>query len=263
MLESDSDLEYVPNEESIFIETESSDDQMEIVDSSPTQKGSTKSKKHYKKFNTSVSSVVSTPTSTPVLNRFRKGVENSKSPSLAPIAKSNLAKFQCSNVSQSSDISSFKIESLADSTIKSSQSIQYMHERQIWLQSTQIKDKEGRKSSDPDYNPRSLFVPQKFFADLTPAQKQWWEIKCNNFDTMLCFKVNTISLLVHSGIGFICEEGLIVLFILSSELGLLIFFAGTFVGPEFKFTLSSNSYTFYTSFLRAVALVFTQTYYLS
>ena len=196
MLESDSDLEYLPGEESISIETESSDEQMDDI--SPTQKNSNKSMEHHRNFN---SSFVSTPTSTPVLSRFCKGVGNSRSPSLAPIANSNLDRYHCSsNVSQTSDVSTFNIESLADSTIKSPQNIQYMHEKQIWLQPAQIKDRDGRKPSDSDYNPRSLFVPHKFLASLTPAQKQWWEIKCTNFDTMLCFKVYRIFVIGSLGI---------------------------------------------------------------
>ena len=58
-----------------------------------------------------------------------------------------------------------------------------------------LRDKNGNRFSDPDFNPRTLLVPSVFLKKLTPAMRQWWEIKIDNFDTVLMFKVNHLSTL--------------------------------------------------------------------
>ncbi len=85
----------------------------------------------------------------------------------------------------------------------------FLHERLQWLKedslrlggstsltapglplSSCLRDKSGRGINDPDYNPRTVKVPADFLKKLTPATKQWWEIKTDNFDTVLMFKVS-------------------------------------------------------------------------
>jgi DNA mismatch repair protein MSH6 len=51
------------------------------------------------------------------------------------------------------------------------------------------KDKNGLRPDHPKYNPRSCFVPQSFTAKQTPGMAQWWELKQDNMDTVLFFKV--------------------------------------------------------------------------
>ena len=68
------------------------------------------------------------------------------------------------------------------------------------------RDKDGRRINDPEYNPRTLKVslnclqasslmpwrtkvPADFLKKCTPAMRQWWLIKSDNFDTVLFFKV--------------------------------------------------------------------------
>ncbi|KAI6651060.1 hypothetical protein LOD99_5637 [Oopsacas minuta] len=171
---------------------------MEIMDNSPSQSRFFSKKLQSKTLNTSTNHNASSPTSTPIPNRFCTSAGVGLSPSITPNAQSSLAKFQCSfNISQNSEVSTLKCESLADSIMNITQNIEYMHEKQTWLQSTKIKDKEGRKPTDPDYNPKSLYVPPEFIAMKTPAQKQWWEIKSQNFDTILIFKVGKFYELYH------------------------------------------------------------------
>ena len=187
VIESDSEEDYFPAEESISCENGSSDDQMEIVTDLPKDisysKQNIRKKTHSKIKVNKIHHLTSSPT-------------NSKIGSiscLTPSAQSNLKKFQCSfNTSQNSEMNTFSLfnESNNDTNIKSTHNIQYMHEKLNWLDPQQIKDKDGHKRSDPEYNPRSLYVPHIFSTKLTPAQKQWWEIKSDNFDTILCFKVN-------------------------------------------------------------------------
>ena len=38
-------------------------------------------------------------------------------------------------------------------------------------------------------SPPSLQVPTSFLNKLTPAMRQWWTIKSENYDTILFFKV--------------------------------------------------------------------------
>ena len=35
-----------------------------------------------------------------------------------------------------------------------------------------------------------LQIPREYLKKLTPGMRQWWEIKCDNFDTVLMFKVS-------------------------------------------------------------------------
>ena len=60
-----------------------------------------------------------------------------------------------------------------------------------------IKDKEGRRKEDPDYNPKTLHVPEAFLRDQTPGQKQWWLLKSQYFDVILFFKMGKFYELFH------------------------------------------------------------------
>ena len=183
VLESDSDIEFLPNEESFVDDIETSDDTMEVMDNSTSKNLFVHQKQTNKCITASFSS-----TSTPIINRFCKksGLNSS---SCAHDIQSNLSKFSClSNVSQNSEANS-----IAES--RNPQNTQYLHENQTWLLPTQLKDNEGRKPDDPNYNPKSLYVPPKFLATVTPAQKQWWEFKSQNFDAILVFKVTFVKIL--------------------------------------------------------------------
>lgn len=41
---------------------------------------------------------------------------------------------------------------------------------------------------DPAYDPRTLYIPKSAWGKFTPFEKQFWEIKCKLFDTMVFFK---------------------------------------------------------------------------
>jgi hypothetical protein len=57
------------------------------------------------------------------------------------------------------------------------------------------RDKVGKKMTDPDYNPRTLHIPDQFMKDQTPAMHQWWLFKSENMDTVLFFKVSYLYIL--------------------------------------------------------------------
>lgn len=73
----------------------------------------------------------------------------------------------------------------------------YMHKKLEFLKPQNIRDKKNCKLSDPNYDPGTLYVPEKFLSTLTPAMRQWWEIKSENFDTVIFFKVGKFYELYH------------------------------------------------------------------
>ena len=73
-----------------------------------------------------------------------------------------------------------------------------------FLRGNQIKDRQGRrkfmkdsKEPNPDYDPTTLEVPELFLAKQTEAQRQWWQLKSQHFDTVLFFKVGKFYELFH------------------------------------------------------------------
>ena len=59
-------------------------------------------------------------------------------------------------------------------------------ERHAWL--VNIRDKDKRSPGDPDYDPRTIYVPPVAWNKFSPFEKQYWEIKQNLWDTIVFFK---------------------------------------------------------------------------
>ncbi|PVV05079.1 hypothetical protein BB560_000402 [Smittium megazygosporum] len=59
-------------------------------------------------------------------------------------------------------------------------------ERYKWL--VDIKDENGFSPSNPNYNPRTLYIPKSAWSGFTPFELQYWEIKSKNWDTVVFFK---------------------------------------------------------------------------
>ncbi|ODV77979.1 mismatch repair ATPase MSH6 [Suhomyces tanzawaensis NRRL Y-17324] len=59
-------------------------------------------------------------------------------------------------------------------------------ERYQWL--VNIKDSEKRPKDHPDYDPRTLYIPQSAWSKFTAFEKQYWEIKCQMWNTVVFFK---------------------------------------------------------------------------
>ena len=51
-----------------------------------------------------------------------------------------------------------------------------------------IRDSNKRLPTDPDYDPRTLFIPESAFQSLSAFEGQFWRIKQNYFDTIVFFK---------------------------------------------------------------------------
>lgn len=59
-------------------------------------------------------------------------------------------------------------------------------ERHAWL--VDIRDIDRNPPGHPDYDPRTLYVPPLAFANFSPFEKQYWEIKQKFWDTIVFFK---------------------------------------------------------------------------
>jgi len=74
------------------------------------------------------------------------------------------------------------------------------HEKWNFLKDGCRKDKYGRLHTDPDYDGRTLLIPESFMKskEVTPALRQWWELKRDFFDTILFFKMGKFYELYHT-----------------------------------------------------------------
>lgn len=71
------------------------------------------------------------------------------------------------------------------------------HMKLDFLKPENIKDKKGHRPDHPDYNPRTLYVPESYLNKLTPGVRQWWVLKSNHYDCVLFFKVGKFYELYH------------------------------------------------------------------
>lgn len=58
-------------------------------------------------------------------------------------------------------------------------------------------DANKRRPDHPQYDPKTLYVPESVLKDLTPAMRQWWELKSRHMDAVLFFKVGKFYELYH------------------------------------------------------------------
>ena len=40
-----------------------------------------------------------------------------------------------------------------------------------------VEQKDGRKPADPDYDPRTIYIPSSAWDSFTPFEKQFWEVR--------------------------------------------------------------------------------------
>ena len=58
-----------------------------------------------------------------------------------------------------------------------------------FLKPENIKDKNGNRPDSPQYDYNTLYVPPDFLKKQTPAMRQFWDFKSQNFDKVLFFKL--------------------------------------------------------------------------
>ncbi|NWV62437.1 MSH6 protein, partial [Malurus elegans] len=84
------------------------------------------------------------------------------------------------------------------------------HEKLEWLQEGKKKDAHRRRQSDPDYDPCTLYVPEDYLNKCTPGVRRWWQLKSQNFDAVICYKVGKFYELYHmDAVTGVNELGLI------------------------------------------------------
>ncbi|KAL3285166.1 hypothetical protein HHI36_019285 [Cryptolaemus montrouzieri] len=73
----------------------------------------------------------------------------------------------------------------------------WKHNHLPFLQPDKIRDKNKRRPDHPEYDNRTIFVPEDFLNSQTPAMRQWWILKSTHMDTVLFFKVGKFYELYH------------------------------------------------------------------
>ncbi|WWD22313.1 hypothetical protein CI109_106804 [Kwoniella shandongensis] len=51
-----------------------------------------------------------------------------------------------------------------------------------------VRDRDGNRPEDPEYDNRTINIPKSSWAEFTPFEKQFWEIKQDHYDTVLFFQ---------------------------------------------------------------------------
>ena len=77
--------------------------------------------------------------------------------------------------------------------------------RPYFIKEDKIRDLQGNKLDDPNYDPTSLLIPEKEWATFTPAKVQFWQIKQHNFDKILFFKLGKFYEIFYND-AIICQK---------------------------------------------------------
>lgn len=64
----------------------------------------------------------------------------------------------------------------------------WLHHKLEFLKPHKIRDINRNRPDHPDYDERTLYVPEEFLNKQTPAMRQWWILKSKHFDSVLFFK---------------------------------------------------------------------------
>ncbi|CAF0830983.1 unnamed protein product [Brachionus calyciflorus] len=110
-----------------------------------------------------------------------------------PKSKPTKNKQETPSSSTKPSLSSFAANTDNDCSIEG----KFKHFSYDFLQEDKIKDLNGRLKSDPNYDPRTLLVPESFKKTITPGLRQWWDLKQRNFDVIIFFKVGKFYELYH------------------------------------------------------------------
>ncbi|XP_032627935.1 DNA mismatch repair protein Msh6 [Chelonoidis abingdonii] len=71
------------------------------------------------------------------------------------------------------------------------------HDKLEWLQEGKKRDGCRRRQSDPHYDPCTLHVPEDYLNKCTPGMRKWWQLKSQNFDAVIFYKVGKFYELYH------------------------------------------------------------------
>ena len=59
----------------------------------------------------------------------------------------------------------------------------------VWALEDTHLDKNGNKKGDPLYDPSTLLIPPGSLSKVTSTMQQFWEIKSENYDKLVLFKL--------------------------------------------------------------------------
>lgn len=61
----------------------------------------------------------------------------------------------------------------------------------VGVHSVPLRDAEGRKPGDDDFDPCTLLLPPSVRAKLTPTMRQYWDVKSKHMDMIIVMKVGS------------------------------------------------------------------------
>ncbi|XP_016049760.1 DNA mismatch repair protein Msh6 isoform X2 [Erinaceus europaeus] len=82
-------------------------------------------------------------------------------------------------------------------TGEDSHSTNWYHETLEWLKADKRRDLHRRRLDHPDFDASTLYVPEDFLNSCTPGMRRWWQIKSQNFDLVIFYKVGKFYELYH------------------------------------------------------------------
>ncbi|XP_055475483.1 DNA mismatch repair protein Msh6 isoform X4 [Psammomys obesus] len=86
----------------------------------------------------------------------------------------------------------------------------WYHETLEWLKPEKRRDEHRRRPDHPDFDSSTLYVPEDFLNSCTPGMRKWWQIKSQNFDLVIFYKVGKFYELYHmDAVTGVNELGLI------------------------------------------------------
>ncbi|AJU90001.1 Msh6p [Saccharomyces cerevisiae YJM1304] len=116
--------------------------------------------------------------------KFSYNTSHSSSPFTRNISRDNSKKKSRPNQAPSRSYN--PSHSQPSATSKSSKFNKQNEERYQWL--VDERDAQRRPKSDPEYDPRTLYIPSSAWNKFTPFEKQYWEIKSKMWDCIVFFK---------------------------------------------------------------------------
>jgi len=74
-----------------------------------------------------------------------------------------------------------------------------------FLQPQFKRDKQMRLMSDPEYDPTTLYISQSDISSFTPTMQVYWELKIDNYDKILFFKLGKFYEMFYED-AIICQR---------------------------------------------------------
>ena len=71
------------------------------------------------------------------------------------------------------------------------------HETLERLKEEKRSDVHRRRPDHPDFDASTLYVPEDFLNSCTPGMRKWWQIKSQNFDLVIFYKVGKFYEMYH------------------------------------------------------------------